>query len=258
MLLLTAVATVSAQVYLYNGSFTQCASGCDGEWSVPTAWQPQGVDATTGIWRNTEEFHSAPAALTIWAQQSDDCHYKQTPDKEGTMLPAGNGEQYTVEAMVKIDTLEGQVQLVGHFACDPYWGSPTTWQTLWSSRSTTDGWIEVSATATVPDQADKCRFRIYTSARAYWSLDDIKMNGQDEVVSISPEKQEYYRAAAAAQQRLTENGNVLRIYRPDGRAVKTSTTASGIVLDGKRMAPGCYLTIREGTNGIVTERMLNK
>jgi len=262
MLLLTAVATVSAQVYLYNGSFTQCASGCDGEWSVPTAWQPQRVDATTGIWRNTESYYSAPAALTIWAQQNDDCHYKQTPDAEGTQLPGPKGSEYTFEAMVKVDTLEGQVQLVMQYGCDPYFacnnaGESTQWQMLWTTRSTTDGWVQVSTTATVPDDYHtKARFRIYTRARAYWSIDDIKINGQDEIVSIDPRKHVYQHASAPAR---VANGDarILRIYRPDGREVR-ATTPSGIVLDSRSMAPGCYLTVREGANGIVTERTLTK
>jgi len=273
LVVLFGVGAVSAAQYdtlLYNSYFTQ-SSDEDDPWALPKRWDIKGqVDSVTAFC-DPENHVSAPYGVTIWSNLQSDSRrgflaqgIKKTGDPEaGWGTPVAPGQEYTYSYQIKVDSVGwGRLVTVMHYSFCHYWCDTGGWQQWAQYRSPTDGWVEENGAFTVPDGAWWAILEVFFfGGPGAVSIDDININGTgeiihpDDVVSISR-----YEAAYEAQMRVntaTDNGNTLRIYRPDGRAVNL-TTPSGIMLDPKQVAPGCYLKVREGANGIATERMLTK
>jgi hypothetical protein len=233
---LAVASTLQAQtVYLYNGSFS-VGTGAYGD---PSDWDGQEIVADTGIgiWRDLVDFHSAPASLGVLRiKDGNGGSYNQvfrTTDR----LPAAKGATFTCDAWVKIDSVRGGImQLVAHFSCGQYWTECASggWVTLASSQTLTPGggWTQVSGTGTVPAAANWGLFRIWTSGQIAYHVDDIRINGQNEVVSVFTGERHAIPGSASA----VSGSDHANVYSPSGQLV-AKTTVSGV----SRLPAGCYV-----------------
>jgi hypothetical protein len=233
---LVAAALVSAQtVYLLNGSFSQCAAPCEGDYPSPTEWGIEGMPSTMGIWRDAIDFHSAPAGLTVMSVGDSQGHFTQRLDT----IPPRNSS-FTYDLWVKVDSANGgSFQLVVHFSCHQFWGecmsggSQVGWKTLYMGNAPTTGWTNVTGSSTVPDGAVWALFRIYNAGgNITFHVDDIKINGQEEVVSVGEPRlapvASTNRASIADARMYTVTGKVVEANQPTAHGVRLMKTGTGV------------------------------
>lgn len=247
---LVVAAVVSAQTtYLLNGSFTQCVEPCT-EFGSPTEWVPEGnpFPVTIGIWRDMVDYNTAPASLAVMAMDTASANFNQAY-KNTSRLPASPGASYTVEADVRIDsTSGGSFQLASHYSCGTYWTECGAWQTHYMGNSVTSGWQHVSNTATLPSNVVWGLFRVHIRGPITFHVDNVKINGQEEVVEVvydkavpmTDRKTPLLRQGTLALGRETAYG--LEVLTPDGRAVlKAKGYGSTVNLAEKGLAEGFYV-----------------
>jgi hypothetical protein len=234
---------LSAQVgYILNGSFSVGIP----PYGDPQDWSAGELDALTGLWRDTEDYNSAPASLGVMRVDTGNGGSYNQAFQNTSKLPASPGGSYTWEAMVRVDsTSGGSFQLVNHYSGSQYWQEISGgWVTLHMFNAPTSGWQLYSGTVNVPAGAVWGLFRIWSNGIIAYHIDDIKINGEDEVVSV----QRFERAPNLQFKRLDYAGE-LKVFRPDGRAIAVGATdRTGV----RQMVPGCYLVSRQG----VTEKLL--
>ncbi|MBD3242695.1 MAG: hypothetical protein GF331_19040 [Chitinivibrionales bacterium] len=222
----------SAQVgYLYNTSFSVGVP----PYGDPQDWNAGEVDESTGIWRDTEDFNSSPASLGVMRIDTGNGGSFNQNFRNDSRLPAQPGNTFTFDAMVRCDsTGGGSFQLVAHFSGGVYWEEiPGGWVTLYYGNSVDTDWKQVSVTKTVPDGATWGLFRIWTAGIITYHIDDIKINGEDEVVSV-----EHFSHTPAVREQRISQGKMLRVFRPDGRAVSGHKVGQ---VDAHQLVPGCYV-----------------
>jgi len=227
-MIFTVPALAQDSLYLYNGSFTQGDEFTSG----PADWTTNEVDDSTTVWRDTVVYHSAPASLGITRTDTGNGGCFNQIFKTMNRLPAKQGQTFTLDAWVKIDRADsGYMALVAHYSCSSGWAECSTetgtqigWRKLYIDSVASTGWLHVTATDTVPQDARWGLFRVYTFGSVAFHVDDIKINGQEEVLQIASRPNIH-------NLRLTtlDPGS---IYLPNGR-LSTSLPS--------RLPAGCYL-----------------
>lgn len=241
----TLAVTLPAQVgYLYNTSFSVGTE----PYGDPQDWNIGEIDDMTGVWRDTEDYNSAPASLAVMRIEAGDGGSFSQAFQNDDRKPAAAGETFTWEASIRVDSSSGgSFQLVCHFSGGIYWEEiDGGWVTLGMYNSATNGWQQESGTATVPSGATWGLFRVWTSGIIAYHVDDIKINGEDEVVQVEMFQRTPARAPGADLHALP------RIYRPDGRVLNSAASNR---LDTDQLAPGCYVITNSQS---LSERLISR
>jgi len=196
------------------------------------------------------DYNTAPASLAVMSLDTESANFNQ-PYRNSSRLPASPGGTFTFEADVKVDSAGGgSFQLVSHFSCGTYWLECPSggWVTHYFGNSVTNGWVHVNHTGTVPASATWGLVRVHISRRISFHVDNVKINGQEEVVAV-----EYDNAVPMVDRKtpLLRQGTLalgreapyrLEVLTPDGRAVlKTKGYGSTVNLAEKGLAEGFYV-----------------
>jgi hypothetical protein len=224
---LAVAATLSAQTtFLNNSSFSVGVA----PYGDPANWSVGELGSLTGVWRDTVDFHSAPASLGILRQADGE---GGNLNQRFVTLPAAGGQSFTYEAWVKVDSLSGgQVQLVGCFNCTASGWNPCpdgAWMGLARFTAVTSGWTKVTGTATVPAGAVWALIRVWVSGRVACHIDDIKINGQGEPVSVAAPSS--HRAAphrTVLDAADLSGTNRMSMYTPNGRFASAKAGAKSL------------------------------
>ncbi len=277
-----AVSAAQYDTTLYNGSFS-CKGGDCGEWDIPLYWGigGSGKDSCAAFQDiDPANYQSEPGGLTVW-------HVSQAPKPNGEPkdvrigqnyvqtgsrglgfgTPAAPGESYTYDFWVKIDSLVGggAVQIVSHYSNGEFWVNGE-WQKMYIGRGPTGDWLHITGSKTVPSAAWWAKFYVYVSGWGAVHVDDIMINSQAEAMDptsppnpscceVSVEPTDYHQAMLQLNAEAV-SGDVLRVFRADGRAVNAARLPG--VNAGRQLAPGCYVITRQTRNGVISERMLTK
>jgi len=207
--------------YLYNGSFSQGVA----PYGDPASWDAGEVSATTGLWRDSVDFHSAPASLGVMRIDTGNGGSYNQAFRNASRLPAAPGATFTWDAWVKVDSSNGgSFQLVVHTSCGTYWTECASggWVTLHMFNAPNGGWQQYSGTGTVANGATWGLLRIWTSGIIAYHIDDIRINGQNEVVSILTGERHPISMVGVAALQPTDH---VSVYSPSGKLVASTTKA---------------------------------